>query len=154
MRGDASKKSATEPHPRHALRGGCAVVDAVSCINPTDADKSGVREINVLQGREGRRDTWARIRRREAVDEWGVLEFAMIFCWVLLNDHHTFLTHTMQEARATTPAVTQGATGLGSPLGGRRRRGGEEVNGVVFLSSSAPERGERWGRGALAGWSA
>ena len=78
MRGDAAKKSATEPHPRHALRGGCAVVDAVSCINPTDADKSGVREINVLQGREGRRDTWARIRRREAVDEWDHLQFEVV----------------------------------------------------------------------------
>ena len=78
MRGDASKKSATEPHPRHALRGGCAVVDAVSCVNPTDADKSGVREINVLQGREGRRDTWARIRRREAVDEWDHLQFEVV----------------------------------------------------------------------------
>lgn len=32
-----------------------------------------------------------------------------------------------------------------------RREEGKEVNGVVFLSSSAPERGERWGAGAR-GW--
>jgi len=78
MRGDASKKDVKEPHPRHALRGGCAVVDAITCINPTDQDKSGVREINVLQGREGRRDTWARIRRREQLDEWDHLQFEVI----------------------------------------------------------------------------
>lgn len=41
----------------------------------------------------------------------------------------------------------------GTTDGGRGRKaggggeGGEEVNGVVFLSSSAPERGERWGAG-------
>ena len=60
------------------MRGGCAVVDAITCINPTDQDKSGVREINVLQGREGRRDTWARIRRREQLDEWDHLQFEVI----------------------------------------------------------------------------
>lgn len=32
-----------------------------------------------------------------------------------------------------------------------RRAEGKEVNGVVFLGSSAPERGERWGPGAR-GW--
>lgn len=32
-----------------------------------------------------------------------------------------------------------------------RRQEGKEVNGVVFLSSSAPERGERWEAGAR-GW--
>lgn len=32
-----------------------------------------------------------------------------------------------------------------------RREEGKEVNGVAFLSSSAPERGERWGAGAR-GW--
>ena len=42
------------------------------------ADKQGVREINVLQGREGRRDTWARIRRREQLDEWDHLQFEVI----------------------------------------------------------------------------
>lgn len=31
------------------------------------------------------------------------------------------------------------------------REGGKEVNGVVFLSYSAPERGERWGPGGT-GW--
>ena len=38
--------------------------------------------------------------------------------------------------------------------GGKARqegRGGKEVNGVVFLSYSAPERGERWGPGGT-GW--
>lgn len=37
---------------------------------------------------------------------------------------------------------------------GGRREGGKEVNGVHFLNYSAPEWGERWGQGALAGWSA
>lgn len=32
-----------------------------------------------------------------------------------------------------------------------RREEGKEVNGVDFLSSSAPERGEGWGAGAR-GW--
>lgn len=34
---------------------------------------------------------------------------------------------------------------------GGTREGGKEVNGVVFLGYSAPERGERWGPGAT-GW--
>lgn len=37
---------------------------------------------------------------------------------------------------------------------GGRREGGKEVNGVHFLNYRAPEWGERWGQGALAGWSA
>lgn len=37
---------------------------------------------------------------------------------------------------------------------GGRREGGKEVNGVHFLNYSAPEWGERWGQGPLAGWSA
>ena len=37
-----------------------------------------MREINVLQGREGRRDTWARIRRREQLDEWDHFQFEVI----------------------------------------------------------------------------
>lgn len=41
----------------------------------------------------------------------------------------------------------------GSTERGREERGreGKEVNGVVFLSFSAPEQGERWGPGAT-GW--
>ena len=66
------------PPPRLGLRGGVAVVDAITCINPTDADKSGVREINVLQGREGRRDCWNKIRRRENIDEWDHLQFDVV----------------------------------------------------------------------------
>ena len=37
-----------------------------------------VREINVLQGREGRRDCWARIRTREKIPEWDHLQFDVI----------------------------------------------------------------------------
>ena len=43
----------------------------------------------------------------------------------------------------------------GTRYGGRESEaggeGGKEVNGVVFLSYSAPERGERWGPGGT-GW--
>lgn len=49
--------------------------------------------------------------------------------------------------------TTDGERGRKSGGGGVRggREGGKEVNGVVFLSYSAPERGERWGpRGT--GW--
>ncbi|KAH8098231.1 hypothetical protein JL720_1163 [Aureococcus anophagefferens] len=80
MRGEGEVRAPDEePHPRLALRGGCGVCDAVSCINPTDADKSGVREINVLQGREGRRDCWNRIRAREKILEWDHLEFGAVW---------------------------------------------------------------------------
>lgn len=80
MRGEGHVRAPdSEPHPRLALRGGCAVVDAITCINPTDADKSGVREINVLQGREGRRDCWNRIRAREKILEWDHLQFGTIW---------------------------------------------------------------------------
>ena len=80
MRGEGHVRAPDdEPHPRLALRGGVGVVDAVSCINPTDADKSGVREINVLQGREGRRDCWNRIKAREKIKEWDHLEFGPIW---------------------------------------------------------------------------
>lgn len=44
--------------------------------------------------------------------------------------------------------TTDGGRGRKSGGGGE---GGEEVNGVVFLSYSAPERGERWGPGGR-GW--
>lgn len=42
----------------------------------------------------------------------------------------------------------EGGTGEGGKAQGRE---GKEVNGVVFLSFSAPEQGERWGPGGT-GW--
>ena len=77
---DASpSRSNRDVVPASDLRGCCAVLDTVSCINPTDGDKAGVREINVLQGREDRRAVWQRIRDREHVTEWAHLQFDTLY---------------------------------------------------------------------------
>lgn len=55
-----------------------AVVDAVSCINPTDRDKTGVREINNLQARDQRRACWDSMKKRCGLQEWQHLQFATI----------------------------------------------------------------------------
>jgi hypothetical protein len=45
------------------LRGKVAVIDAISCINPDEASKGGVREIDTLQSLTERKQTWERIKR-------------------------------------------------------------------------------------------
>jgi hypothetical protein len=57
------------------LKGRCAIVDAITCLNPTEMEKAGVREIDALQSREARRVTWQRILEREAVTEWRHAQF-------------------------------------------------------------------------------
>jgi hypothetical protein len=47
----------------------CAVVDSVSCVNPPDEQKGGVREIDRLLSEDGRRAQWERIRTRRGLTE-------------------------------------------------------------------------------------
>lgn len=48
-----------------------AVVDEVTCINPYDRSKGGVREIDTLQSHEKRKEVWARMKRLHGLDEQG-----------------------------------------------------------------------------------
>jgi hypothetical protein len=48
-----------------------AVVDEVTCINPYDVRKGGVREIDTLQSHEKRKEVWARMKARYGLDEQG-----------------------------------------------------------------------------------
>ncbi|KAJ1456615.1 hypothetical protein M885DRAFT_616248 [Pelagophyceae sp. CCMP2097] len=75
----ARDQGVARQHPSTALAGVIGVCDAVTCINPTDDDKGGIREINVLQGREARRAVWEKIRLRENVDEWDHVEFGTVW---------------------------------------------------------------------------
>ncbi|MCU0886601.1 MAG: hypothetical protein MUF65_03665 [Rubritepida sp.] len=44
-----------------------AIVDAVEVLNPTDAMKGGIREINTLQARAERRRHWRQVQRRRGI---------------------------------------------------------------------------------------
>jgi hypothetical protein len=46
-----------------------AVVDEVSCMNPYDRAKGGVREIDTLQSREKRKEVWERVRSLHGLHE-------------------------------------------------------------------------------------
>jgi hypothetical protein len=46
-----------------------AVVDEVSCVNPYDKFKGGVREIDQLQSHEKRKEVWERVKARYGLDE-------------------------------------------------------------------------------------
>ncbi len=48
-----------------------AVVDAVTCVNPYDRHKGGVREIDTLQSHEKRKEVWERMKMRHGLDEQG-----------------------------------------------------------------------------------
>jgi len=48
-----------------------AIVDEVTCINPYDRDKGGVREIDRLQSHEKRKEVWERMKARHGLDEQG-----------------------------------------------------------------------------------
>jgi hypothetical protein len=48
-----------------------AVVDEVTCINPYDRSKGGVREIDTLQSHETRKEVWERMKARYGLDERG-----------------------------------------------------------------------------------
>ena len=48
-----------------------AVVDEVTCINPYDGSKGGVREIDTLQSHEKRKEVWERMKARYGLDEQG-----------------------------------------------------------------------------------
>jgi hypothetical protein len=48
-----------------------AIVDEVTCINPYDRTKGGVREIDTLQSHEKRKEVWERIKARHGLDELG-----------------------------------------------------------------------------------
>ena len=49
-----------------------AVIDSISCINPHDFSKNGTREINTLQKKEDRIETWEKIKKEKEIDikEW------------------------------------------------------------------------------------
>jgi hypothetical protein len=51
-------------------RGRYAVVDAVSCINPTDRAKGRVREVLRVQSIEDQKRYWYEYRTRHAIQEW------------------------------------------------------------------------------------
>jgi hypothetical protein len=48
-----------------------AVVDEVTCINPYDRSKGGVREIDTLQSHEKRKEAWERMKARYGLHERG-----------------------------------------------------------------------------------
>ena len=48
-----------------------AVVDAVTCINPYDRSKGGVREIDRLQSHAKRQEVWERMKALHGLDEQG-----------------------------------------------------------------------------------
>jgi hypothetical protein len=48
-----------------------AVVDEVTCINPYDRTKGGVREIDTLQSHEKRKEVWERMKALHGLDEQG-----------------------------------------------------------------------------------
>jgi hypothetical protein len=48
-----------------------AVVDEVTCINPYDRTKGGVREIDTLQSHERRKQVWEQMKARHGLDEMG-----------------------------------------------------------------------------------
>jgi hypothetical protein len=48
-----------------------AVVDEVTCINPYDRSKGGVREIDTLQSHEKRKEVWERMKALHGLDEQG-----------------------------------------------------------------------------------
>jgi hypothetical protein len=50
-----------------------AVVDEVTCINPYDRTKGGVREIDTLQSHEKRKEAWERMRALHGLHEHGRL---------------------------------------------------------------------------------
>jgi hypothetical protein len=48
-----------------------AVVDEVTCINPYDRSKGGVREIDTLQSHEKRKEVWERMKALHGLSEQG-----------------------------------------------------------------------------------
>jgi hypothetical protein len=62
------------------LKNHVAIVDEVTCINPYDKHKGGVREIDTLQTHEKRKEVWERMKARHGLDEQGRqhLEFGRI----------------------------------------------------------------------------
>ena len=75
----SERKDEVNLGPRIILSCACAIADNVTCINPTDADKGGAREINALQGREDRRAIWEKIRIRECILEWDHSQFERVW---------------------------------------------------------------------------
>jgi hypothetical protein len=53
------------------LQNHVAVVDEVTCINPYDKKKGGVREIDTLQTHEKRKEVWEKVKARHGLDEQG-----------------------------------------------------------------------------------
>jgi hypothetical protein len=51
------------------LRNHVAVVDEVTCINPYDRHKGGVREIDTLQSHEKRKEVWERMKALHGLNE-------------------------------------------------------------------------------------
>jgi hypothetical protein len=51
-----------------------AIVDEITCVNPHDRTKGGVREIDRLQSHAERKEVWARIRALHGVHEQGRLQ--------------------------------------------------------------------------------
>jgi hypothetical protein len=48
-----------------------AIVDEVTCINPYDREKGGVREIDRLQSHDKRKEVWERMKARYGLNEQG-----------------------------------------------------------------------------------
>jgi hypothetical protein len=53
------------------LQNHVAVVDEVTCINPYDREKGGVREIDTLQSHEKRKEVWERMKALHGLNEQG-----------------------------------------------------------------------------------
>jgi hypothetical protein len=53
------------------LAGRVAVVDEVTCVNPYDRNKGGVREIDTLQSHAARKQVWERMKALHGLDEQG-----------------------------------------------------------------------------------
>ena len=53
------------------LRDRVAVIDEVTCVNPYDRAKGGVREIDTLQSHGHRKEVWERLKAAHGLDEQG-----------------------------------------------------------------------------------
>jgi hypothetical protein len=62
------------------LKGKVAVIDAVTCLNPQDEAKGGLREIDRLQPTSARTGVWFDIKKRYGIslDEQGQFEFGAV----------------------------------------------------------------------------
>ena len=60
------------------LEGRVAIVDSVTCVNPFDRRKGGMREINRLQGADDRLAMWRLVQRQYHVRPTAHVEFSAV----------------------------------------------------------------------------